>query len=268
MQTLIRAFVLVLLAAVSASAQTSLTSTTLAAALTANATQMSVASATGIEVGDRVAFIEKNRVTDVATVRAINGTFITISRGVRGRPIAHANATTIYHAPLGQFYANDPDGTCTRTAEQYQPHINLTSGVISHCSTAGVWYRQHEQISVACKAGPLAADSIDQSCWAVDGDYVITGITYVAKTAESAGTLTIIPRRQQGTEAPASGDALATAINAVAAGTAAETVTNFTLTTTGSLLLLSSGERLGLDFTDDVAGELAGVVVTFKLAPR
>lgn len=261
-----------ILTSLPAFAQTTLTSTTLAAALAAGSSQMNVASATGIEVGDYVSFVSKNKVVEGATVRAINGTFITLSRntflGNPGGTIAHASGTTIYHAPPAQYFRNSPVGTCTRSAQTFLPHIDMTTGVISQCSTASVWYALHEQISVKCYTGALATGSVDQSCWTVDGDYVITGISYVAKTAEAAGTLTLIPRRQQGTEAPASGDALATALNAVAAGTAAETVTNFTLTATGSLLLLSSGERLGLDFTDDVAGELAGVVVTFKIAPR
>jgi hypothetical protein len=33
-------------------------------------------------------------------------------------------------------------------------------------------------------------------------------------------------------------------------------------------LQLAAGNRLGLDFTDDVAGELVGVIVTFTLWPR
>jgi hypothetical protein len=40
------------------------------------------------------------------------------------------------------------------------------------------------------------------------------------------------------------------------------------LTATQSLLILAAGDRLGIDFTDDVAGELAGTLVTFTLVPR
>jgi hypothetical protein len=251
-------------------AQTTLTSTTLAAALPASSTQVQVASATGIEVNDYIAIMNGNKAVEIMQVRALNGVFLTVSRSVRlaapGGAIGHLTGLTVYHAPAGQFYNNTPVGTCTRANERYLPHINLSTGIVSQCSTAGVWYRLDEQRTVACYTGPLATHSVDQSCWTVNGDYVITGITYVSKVVESAGTLTVIPRRQQGTEAPASGDALATAISGVS--TVAETVTSFTLTTTGSLLLLSSGERLGLDFTDDVAGELLGVLVTFTIAPR
>ena len=61
--------------------------------------------------------------------------------------------------------------------------------------------------------------------------------------------------------------ALATAINSVAGTTPAETVVTATLTTSEALLILETGNRLGLDFTDDVPGELLGVVVTFYLYP-
>lgn len=259
---------LVLAFAVSAFAQTTVTSTTLAAAVGATDSQINVASATGVEVNDRVAIVSDNRVAEFVRVRAINGTFLTVSRGVDSRAIAHLSGATVYHAPEAQFYRADPmpGSACTSTSELYLPHINTTSKTISQCSPASVWYRLDAQFTVPCFTGVLATSSVDQSCWTVNGNYVITGITYVSKVVEAAGTLTVIPRRQQGTEAPASGDALATAISGVS--TVAETVTSFTLTTTGSLLLLSSGERLGLDFTDDVAGELLGVLVTFTLAPR
>lgn len=116
---------------------------------------------------------------------------------------------------------------------------------------------------VTCTA-LLVADMVDQSCWISDGVYTITAMDVVWATAESAGTLTIIGRKQEGTEAPASGQALNTAVDVVST---AETVTAATLTATGADLILADGDRIGLDFTDDTAGELAGVVVTFTLIP-
>lgn len=267
LRTLTATVSLVLALAVSVSAQTTLTSTTLAAAATASATQVSVASATGIEVGDYLAVLARNQVAELMTVRAVNGTFITVSRGTQFPAVAHLSGATLYHAPPAQFYTTDPvvGSACTRASELYLPHINRTSRTVSQCSTASVWYRLDEQFVVDCYTGALATGSVDQTCWTANGNYVITAISYVSKVAESAGTLTVIPRRQQGTEAPASGDSLGTAISGVS--TVAETVTAFTLTTTGADLLLDSGDRLGIDFTDDVAGELLGVVVAFTLAP-
>jgi len=250
-------------------AQTTLSSTTLAAAVTSTASQINVASASGIEVNDRVAILGGGqRVAEFVRVLAINGTFLTVSRAVDSRSLAHASGATVYHGPEAQYYTSDPTpgATCTQASELYLPHINKASRLITQCSPASVWYRLDQTFTISCRA-LLIADMVDQSCWNVDASYVLVGIKEVHKTKEAGGTLTLIARRQQTTEAPASGDALNTALDMAAAATD-ETVRSATLTTTGSFLLLSAGERLGLDFTDDTAGELAGVTVTFVLAPR
>src|SRR3990167_2819397 len=115
MRTMLRTALLALAALVSAApllAQTTLTSTTLAAAVTASATatatQINVTSATGIEVDDLIAVLADNRVAELMRVRAINGTFITVSRGVDSRAVAHLSGATLYHAPPAQFYRADP----------------------------------------------------------------------------------------------------------------------------------------------------------------
>lgn len=266
LRTLMATVSLMLALAVSAIAQTTLTSTTLAAAVGASETQVNVTSATGIEVNDLVAILNKNSVAEVVRVRVINGTFLTVSRAVAGLSLAHASLSTIYHAPEAQYYRGaDQRGTCTRASERFLPHISLTTLNVSECSPASVWYRLDEQFTVDCQRS-LFTDQIDYSCFSVRANYVITAISYVSTVAESAGTLTVRPMRQQGTEAAASGDLLATAISGVS--TVAQTVTAYTLSATSAFLLVSAGERLGIDYTDDVAGELSGVLVTFTLAPR
>lgn len=251
-------------------AQTSLSSTTLAAAVTATASQIQVASNSGIEVNDRVAVVEGgNRVAEFLRVRAINGVFITVSRAVDSAAVAHASGATIYHAPEAQYYSGDPmpGSTCTRSSELYLPHVSKASKTITECSPAGVWYRLDQQFSVKCWSGALFTSSIDQACWLANGNYVVTAISEVHTVKEAGGTLTLIPRKATGTQAAASGAALATALDMAAAATV-ETVRSATLTTTVADLLVVAGNRLALDFTDDVAGELAGVSVTFTLAPR
>lgn len=113
----------------------------------------------------------------------------------------------------------------------------------------------------------LVADQIDQNIFIADRPLKVLSIEYVATTPESAGTLTLIVRRCQGTEAPASGDALMTAANMVGAALVAQTVYTATLTGTAAHLELADGDRLALDYTDDTAGELAGVCVTITLEP-
>ena len=272
LRSLLITVVLLALAAVPTSAQTTLNSTTLAAAVTsATANQFQLASTSNISVGDLAVVVTGNVVREIAIVRAVTSPYITVTRDAVGVPPdraarLHANASTVYTGARGRFYTNEVNGACTRASEQFLPHINTLTGNVSQCSAAGVWYRLDQQFNVSCVTGVLYTNSIDQTCWTARDNYVITAISYVSRVAESGGTLTVIPRRQESTEAPASGDALATALSGVS--TVAETVTAFALTATSALLLLDAGDRLGIDFTDDVAGELAGVVVTFTLAPR
>jgi hypothetical protein len=73
-----------------------------------------------------------------------------------------------------------------------------------------------------------------------------------------------VPTRQQGTEAPASGDVLVTGgFDGVGA---AETLQTGTIVTAGNIHKFAAGNRLGIDFTGDAAGELLGVCITAKFS--
>jgi hypothetical protein len=261
---------LVLFFAAGASAQTTLTSTTLTNAITDQTLSITVGSVTGISVGD-IVFMER----EALLVRAVNTSALglTVQRGWQGtvsRP--HAAASIVYAGAPGRYYSTEVvvGGTCTAAAEAFSPRIVLPTGNVYTCLNSN--WRQignaDGAIYVTCRA-LLIADQIDQSCFTADRDFILVSLTEVHTTAESAGTLTLIPRRQQGTEAAASGDQLtAAAIDMVGAGAVAQTVKTPALTATAALRLVFAGDRLGLDFTDDTAGELAGVVVTFTLLPR
>lgn len=259
------ALVLVLLSfAVPVAAQTALSETTIAVAVSSTSQRViSVASATGISVGVGL-YVDR----EYMTVTAVSGTNISVIRGVNGVNSTHAAGVLVYAGPAIAFRQSDPAGSCTATAERYLPQINPGNGAIWDCPSAvGKWVNLRNRIAVTCRA-LLVADQIDQSCFIADRQYLLVKIQEIHTTAESAGTLTLILRRQQGTEAPASGDALtASAVDMVGAGAVAQTLKTPTLTATASLLILEAGNRLGLDYTDDVAGELAGVVVTFWLIP-
>lgn len=253
-----------LLVPLPALAQTSLNSTTLSAALDDRSNTVNLTSASSVSVGD-VIFVDR----EAMRIASLSGTVAQVTRGWGGTAArAHAASATAYTGAPERFYKTEVVGTCTATSELYTPRIVLPTGNVYTCQNS-VWQQIGSEVgalTVACYTGPLVTGSVDQSCFTADRDYVVTRITYVSQVVESGGTLTIIPRRQQGTEAVASGDALATAISGVS--TVAQTVTAFTLTTTAADLILDSGDRLGLDFTDDVAGELLGVLVTFTLVPR
>lgn len=257
------ALVAALCLAVSASAQTSLNETTAAAAVTSSQNFVTVSSATGAVAGGGLYMgREYMRIAD----SYVSGTSIPVIR--TGRAVSHASGTPLYLGNANAFINSDRGGSCVAANEPYLPQINVTNGAIWDCSsTVEKWIDLRALVPVVCQTGALATGSVDQSCFTANRPYLVYKINYVAKTAEAGGTVTLIPRRQQGTEAPASGDALATAINCVASGTAAETVVTATLTATESLLILETGNRLGLDFTDDTPGELLGVVVTFYLYP-
>lgn len=267
MQTRFRSFVAALVAVVSlaapVAAQTALSETTVSSAVTASQNFVVVASATGAVAGGGL-YVDREymRIADSYS----SGTRIPVVRAARA--VSHAASVPVYLGNANSFINRDRDGSCTAANEQYTPQINVNNGAIWECNSAvKKWVDLRKIETVTCQTGALATGSVDQSCFTANRAYLVYKITYVAKTAEAAGTVTLIPRRQQGTEAPASGDALATAINCVAGTTPAETVVTATLTTNEALLILETGNRLGLDFTDDVPGELLGVVVTFYLYP-
>lgn len=131
----------------------------------------------------------------------------------------------------------------------------------------GTAWRKIPDREHAVSLSRLAADMVDHSFFIADRPLKVLSIEYVATTPESAGTLGFVVTRCQGTEAPASGDALMTAADAVGAALVTQTVYTATLTGTAAHLELADGNRLAIDFTGDAAGELAGLCVTVTLEP-
>lgn len=109
----------------------------------------------------------------------------------------------------------------------------------------------------------LYTESIDTTFFIAPFRCKVESIAVGWRVQESGGTLTGILRRCQGVEAPASGDALNTAVNMVST---AETVATPAVITTSNVHILEPGDRLAWDFTDDVAGELAGVYSTVVIS--
>jgi hypothetical protein len=204
-------------------------------------------------------------------VVAVSGTIARVIRGANGtRPALHLSGETIYVATAAQtpfvFRTYPSSGTCTSTDQVMLPQIDTVNGGIWDCSsTSNWWVNTRDLIPVTCKA-LLVADMVDQGCFIADQPYLVYLIKEVHAVAESSGTLTILPKKATGTQAVASGTALtAAAIDMVGAGAVAETVKTPTLSATPTALYLAAGNRIGLDFTDDTAGELAGLTVTFYL---
>lgn len=255
----------VIVAAGTASAQTALNSTTLSTAITTTSQDTIVlAATTNVSVGD-ILFVNRE------AMKVFSVTPTKVSRGHQSRATTHLAGEVVYTGAPERFKETVPTGgSCTRATERFLPRIVLPAGDVYDCYTsANVWIHLNSPAAIVRECRMLLiADMVDQSCFVADRPYAIVKILEVHKVAEAGGTLTMIPKKQTGTQAPASGTALATAIDGVTTGNAAETVKTATLTTTTSALLLAAGDRVGIDFTDDSAGELAGVTFTFVMVPR
>jgi hypothetical protein len=125
---------------VTAEAQTALSQTTFAAAVTASAQQVRVASATGIVAGNLL-FIEDGTGAGLGSsesmfVESVSGTVLTVVRGYYGS-IAnpHISGALVIFGQPNQFYSVDPSGACTASAQPVTPYINVKTGNQWLCST-------------------------------------------------------------------------------------------------------------------------------------
>lgn len=150
MKKLISLLSLVAALAFSASAQTSLTQTTLVAqAGASNQNQtVTVASATGIAVpsnsGQTVLFVDQ----EAMYVNSVSGTTIGVFRGYQGTPVqVHVSGARVLVGPIangisafnpiltGVNAAGDPGGGCTAANTLYTPFLNIKNGNQWLCST-------------------------------------------------------------------------------------------------------------------------------------
>lgn len=130
---------LLVLAAAPASAQTAITQTALASAITSPAPTtktFSVDSATGITVGS-ILYIEG----EVFRVTAVSGTSITAL--TQYRPATHLVDARVWVVPVTAQISLNPIGSCIRgtagTFPQYSPYtvmFNLTTGDVATCNGA------------------------------------------------------------------------------------------------------------------------------------
>jgi hypothetical protein len=130
-------------------AQTTLTTTTLSNAITSASGQtVVVLSATTVDVGT-ILYIDH----EAMQVNAINGTTLSVSRGVQGTAAnTHAGGTggaTVIIAPKASLAGNGPfglsvisqsdppAGTCTPAQYRYLPIINAVTGNVWQCRYIG-----------------------------------------------------------------------------------------------------------------------------------
>lgn len=135
-RNLILGLVLALMLSVSAFAQTDLTTTTLAGAVTNNSqTTFSLTSVTGITANQSILFLTPG--LEAADVTAVSGTFVTVRRGTQGtRAVTHAVNTVVWVANTpNRFTQQAPRGSCTRASSQdFSPMIHLPTGDLYNCN--------------------------------------------------------------------------------------------------------------------------------------
>lgn len=115
-------------------AQTTLSNTTWASAVSQTTTTVSVTSAATMAVGDLIYSDHEAMV-----ITAISGTTITVQRGMEGTsPAPHRNASIIFSGVPDRFYVNDPPfGDCSpRASIRFLPWINVRTGTLWTCDGA------------------------------------------------------------------------------------------------------------------------------------
>lgn len=130
------------------SAQTTLNTTTLDAAITdATATTVTLASGTTVAAG-QVLFVDR----ELMRIQSAVGSSTTnwnVTRGFDGTASAlHGNGARVYTGARDRFYRRDVSGTCVAADDLFTPHINTTSGRIWECE-AGYWMEwKTDQVAV------------------------------------------------------------------------------------------------------------------------
>lgn len=142
-------FLLVCAFASALHAQTNLTQTTLASAITVSGNQIVVASATGISSpagvsGNVAAFPTQTELFvdgEAMLVTGVNGTVVNVVRGASSTmATAHVANSAVWVATPNQLYAvTPPAGGCT-AANTVNPYINVITGQFWFCdSVTGNW---------------------------------------------------------------------------------------------------------------------------------
>ena len=142
MKRILVALLLAVSLAYSVSAQTILSTTTLGAAVTNNATTIRVAAITGITANTGL-WVDQEFMT-VTSTPAVGTLTVNVFRGAAGtKAAAHASGVTVTLGPQFAFQSTDPPwGACTRSQQQYLPWINVSNGNMCSCDQLYTSYTQ------------------------------------------------------------------------------------------------------------------------------
>jgi len=172
-----------------ASAQTALTSTTLAAAANSTTTVIRVASASGITARGNNNQINTYLYVDreLMAVISVSGVNITVQRGVAGTAsLAHVSGAYAIIGPAAAFpvMMSPPviGSACTPGNQQYTPTVSVTTGYQYICSTisnswvAG-WNTPGPYGATATVASAAGAIQPSGPLFTVSGTAAVTGFT-------------------------------------------------------------------------------------------
>lgn len=135
--------------------QNTLVTTTLSSAVTAGASKIVVASATGINApsfadglaGSALFILDPGQnIGELVQVQAVNSTTITVRRAARAA--AHVSGALVYVATKADwFYSVDPSGSCTLASTYVSPYLNVQNGQRWECSSiTGTWVRNNDYV--------------------------------------------------------------------------------------------------------------------------
>lgn len=253
--------------AIPSHAQTTTTTTTLSAAITStSADRVTLAAGTNVAANGFI-YADKEL---MAVIGAVNGstTVWQVRRGAGGTVGTHASGVKVTVAAPGTmalavFRRKATSGTCTATAEPYLPYIVIDTGEEVNCS-AGRWTSNAMARTMTYSQGPTVANAVTTEFFIADRPYVVTGVKAVWGTAESTGSMDVMPEKATGTTACGSATALlATAIDATAT---AATVRTGTLSATASALHFATGDKMCMKLTS-TPNEIKDLVVTVTMVP-
>lgn len=153
----------VLLTSAPVFAQTSLTTTTLSAAITdTTGTGVQVASATGITApgtGANLVYIYVD--WELMQVRTVTSTTLTVLRGSNGtRAMLHAANSVVYVVPPLALTTVDQGGVCIAANQLYLPIINVRNGNVWNCaatSSGAIWQAWNSQQIMETKPRTVVA---------------------------------------------------------------------------------------------------------------
>lgn len=176
-----------------ASAQTTLNSTTISAAMTETQKFVLLTSATGVAAND-ILFVDR----EALKVISISSTRAEVIRGSNGTTAGpHASGAPIFTGVPAAFSRAEPPvgGSCTSTNEQYLPRVVVQSGNVYDCK--GSRWRMFKQAGRIVNGGVGNAGSAYTSAGAIS---IEPGTVFIGSGGALAMTLANPPAWADGLE--------------------------------------------------------------------